>query len=205
MRNRLPLITIDNFFETPTLVRNFALQQEYFKGNRGNWPGLRSNFLDELDIQLFHRFASKLVYHVPGKSSFSLLQTSFQIIDETYGSGWIHTDEDKFNVAGMVYLNPDPTPINSGTTFYDDRDDVNGNDYSKMFMEEVNSDDIEGRRRFEQYREEHRKKWVPSITVQNRFNRCNIFDPRVWHSADNFFGKDMNTARLTLVFFGHAV
>ena len=49
---RLPLTVVDNFFETPTLVRNFALQQEFFKGDRGNWPGIRTKFLDELDINL---------------------------------------------------------------------------------------------------------------------------------------------------------
>jgi hypothetical protein len=204
-RELMPLISIDNFFESPTLVRDFALRQEYFKGDRGNWPGLRSKFIDEIDPDFFHVFASKLIYYIPGRHSFAILQTSFQIIDGTYGSGWIHTDEDKYNVAGMIYLSLNPTPLDSGTTFYDNRIDVNADDYSKMFMEEVNSDDAEGRRKFEQYREDHRKQWVPNARIQNRFNRCNIFDPRTWHSADYFFGETMENSRLTLVFFGEAV
>ena len=60
---RLPLTVVDNFFETPTLVRNFALQQEFFKGDRGNWPGIRTKFLDELDINFFNTFHEHMFYH----------------------------------------------------------------------------------------------------------------------------------------------
>jgi len=200
-----PIITIDNFFETPSLVREFALRQEYFKGDRGNWPGIRTAFLDTINKEFFHVFASKLIPYIPGKYAFRNLECTFQLIDETYGSGWVHDDDDKFNVAGMVYLNPGPVRQGCGTTFYDYRLDVNGEDYSKMFQEEVNSDDIEGRQKYQKYREEHRGKWTPNVVVENRYNRCNIFNSKLWHSADNFFGTDADTTRLTLVFFGHAI
>lgn len=201
----VPIITVDNFFETPTLVREFALNQEYFKGDRGNWPGLRTKFIDELDNQFFHKLCSKLIYYIPGCHSFKVVQASFQLIDESYGCGWVHDDDDKFNVAGMIYLNPGPIPQGSGTTFYDYRLDVNGEDYSKMFQHEVNADNSEERRKYEKYREEHRSKWVPNVTIENRFNRCNIFNSKIWHSANNFFGVDKQSSRLTLVFFGHAI
>ena len=58
---RLPLTVVDNFFETPTLVRNFALQQEFFKGDRGNWPGIRTNFIEDLDIDLFNSIHDKIL------------------------------------------------------------------------------------------------------------------------------------------------
>ena len=38
----LPTMIIDNFYENPELWRDFALDLEFFKGNRGSWPGLRS-------------------------------------------------------------------------------------------------------------------------------------------------------------------
>lgn len=201
----VPITTIDNFFETPTLVREFALQQEYFKGDRGNWPGFRTKFIDELDSTFFHTFCSKLINYVPGCHAFRTMEAGFQLIDESYGSGWVHDDDDKFNVAGLIYLNPGVIQQGCGTTFYDYRLDVNGEDYSHMFNYEVNSDEYADHNKYQKYRDEHRSKWVPNVTVQNRFNRCNIFNSKIWHSADNFFGNSKETSRLTLVFFGHAV
>lgn len=201
----VPLIVIDNFFETPTLVRQFALQQEYFKGDRGNWPGVRTKFIDELDNPFFHTLCSKLIHYIPGANSFSLVQSTFQLIDETYGNGWVHNDDPKFNVAGLVYLNPEISSQNTGTTLYDTRCDVNSEEYTKMFMSEVNSDDTNKRTEFEKYRNDHRSSWTPNAVIENRFNRCILFNSEIWHSADNFFGKDKETARLTLVFFGVAI
>lgn len=202
----IPIITIDNFFETPTLVREFALQQEFFKGDRGNWPGLRTRFIDELDNKFFHTFAAKLMSYLPKQyDTFTHLEAGFQLIDESYGSGWVHDDDDKYNVAGMIYLNPDQTKQGCGTTYYDFSLDANGEEYSRMFEYEVNAENPEDRDKYKKYREEHRSKWVPNVVVENRFNRCNIFNSKVWHSANNFFGKDKNSSRLTLVFFGEAV
>lgn len=201
----IPLIVIDNFFETPTLVRQFALQQEYFKGDRGNWPGVRTKFIDELDNKFFHTLCSKLIHYIPGASSFSVVQSSFQLIDETYGNGWIHNDDPKYNMAGLVYLNPEIISQNTGTTLYDQRCDVNSEKYTEMFMSEVNSEDVTKRTEYEKYRNDHRSSWTPNAVIENRFNRCILFDSKTWHSADNFFGKDKETTRLTLVFFGVAI
>lgn len=202
----IPIITIDDFFETPTLVRDFALKQEFFKGDRGNWPGLRTKFIDELDNKFFHTFAAKLMSFLPKQyTTFTNLEAGFQLIDESYGSGWVHDDDIKYNVAGLVYLNPETIRQGCGTTYYDYSMDVNGETYAKMFRDEVNADDPEERDKYRKYREEHRNKWVPNVVVENRFNRCNIFNSKVWHSANNFFGTTRETSRLTLVFFGHAV
>lgn len=202
---KTPIIVIDEFFETPSLVRSYGLQQEFFKGDRGNWPGLRTEFISEFNKELFHTIASKLMYYLPGKHTFTHLECGFQIIDETYGSGWVHDDDHKFNVAGIIYLNPDNIPDNSGTTFYDHRLDVNGEDYSNMFRSEVNAENVELRNEYKKYRDEHRSKWKPNTIVENRYNRCVMFDSTLWHSADNFFGTDMDNSRLTIVFFGHAI
>ena len=199
----IPYITIDNFFETPTLVRDFALRQEYFKGDRGNWPGIRTEMIDILDHQLFHVMASKLMSYLPKQyTSFTNLESTFQIIDGSWGSGWVHDDDAKYNVAGLIYLTPDP-PRYSGTSFYDFQMDTNGEDYTKMFEEEMN--DSDKRNAHEKYRMDHRSKWTENIVVENRFNRCNIFNSKCWHAANNFFGNSMVTNRLTLVFFGEAV
>ena len=199
---RLPLTVVDNFFETPTLVRNFALQQEFFKGDRGNWPGIRTKFLDELDINFFNTFHDKLLNYIPRNyKGFQHLEATFQLIDETYKRGWVHNDDPKWNVAGIVYLNNDKPKQDCGTTFYDDRDTSNDDDHSKEYSDDVNDNIGQN----EDVRDKVNSRWVPSMLAENRWNRCVISDSTRWHSAGKFFGHNKETSRLTLVFFGRVI
>ena len=54
------------------------------------------------------------------------------------------------------------------------------------------------------HRDKQRSCFTPSINVDNVFNRCVMFDPKTWHSADNFFGTTLDDSRLTLVFYAQA-
>ena len=199
---RLPLTVVDNFFETPTLVRNFALQQEFFKGDRGNWPGIRTKFLDEIDINFFNTFHDKLLNYIPRNyKGFQHLEATFQLIDETYKRGWVHNDDPKWNVAGIVYLNNDKPKQDCGTTFYDDRDTSNDDDHSKEYSDDVNDNIGQN----EDVRNKVNSRWVPSMLAENRWNRCVISDSTRWHSAGRFFGHSKDTSRLTLVFFGRVI
>ena len=199
---RLPLTVVDNFFETPTLVRNFALQQEFFKGDRGNWPGIRTKFLDELDINFFNTFHDKLLNYIPRNyKGFQHLEATFQLIDETYKRGWVHNDDPKWNVAGIIYLNNDKPKQDCGTTFYDDRDTSNDGDHSKEYCDYVNDNIGQN----EDVRDKVNSRWVPSMLAENRWNRCVISDSTRWHSAGRFFGHNKETSRLTLVFFGRVI
>ena len=199
---KLPLTVVDNFFETPTLVRNFALQQEFFKGDRGNWPGVRTNFLDELDINFFNTFHDKLLTYIPRNYvGFQHLEATFQLIDETYKRGWVHNDDPKWNVAGIVYLNNDKPKQDCGTTFYDDRDTSNDKDHSKEYCDDVNNNIGKN----EDIRDKVNSRWVPNMLAENRWNRCVISDSTRWHSAGRFFGHNKETSRLTLVFFGRVI
>jgi hypothetical protein len=128
------------------------------------------------------------------------MQTGFQIIDETWGTGWVHDDDPKLHLAGVIYLNPE-SPIESGTTIYNDQSDFNGEEFSKLFMEDVFSENSTERSKFEKYRIDQRSHFTANTLIGNIYNRCIIFDTRNWHSADNFFGKDKTDARLTQVFF----
>jgi len=198
----IPTVVIDDFFETPELWRYFALNQEFFKGNRGTWPGLRTKMLYDLCPALYNTLEFKLLQHVPF-NSFSKIETTFQIIDETYGKGWVHDDNPEHDVAGVIYLNEHTVP-NSGTTLYSDKFDISGDHYTELFVKDVSTDTPEEREQFNKYREEQRSFFTQTASVDSRWNRCIIFDPRTWHSADNFFGTTKEDARLTLVFFGNA-
>ncbi len=202
-----PVTIIDNFYEDPDLVREFALKQEYYKGERGSWPGLRSSYIDELDQVLFEYLKKKLLLVLKdyGYSNFTELQTTFQIINETYGTGWVHDDDPKLNIAGLIYMSPNPPETGSGTTIYEDNNSFNGEKYADAFMQDVLISTDEQREKFKTLREEQKSQFVPTVTIENVYNRCIIFDTRQWHSADGFFGKDIKDSRLTQVFFARVI
>jgi len=196
-----PTIILDNFFEAPDLVRSWALNQEFFKGERGTWPGLRSELLHNSNLELYNLLIRKIFQAIKeyGVNEMYDMQTGFQLIDKTWGTGWVHDDDPKLHVAGLIYLSPN-APVESGTTLYADNIDFNGDKYSKIFMEDVFSAEEE-RSKFAKYRLEQRSHFSPTIRIGNVYNRCIIFDTRNWHSADNFFGTCKEDTRLTNVFF----
>ena len=196
-----PTIVLDNFFEAPDLVRDWALNQEFFKGERGTWPGLRSELLHTSNLELYNLLIRKIFQAIKeyGVNEMYDMQTGFQLIDKTWGTGWVHDDDPKLHVAGVVYMSPD-APLESGTTLYADNIDFDGEKYTKIFMEDVFSTEEE-RSKFVKYRLEQRSHFTPTIRIGNVYNRCIIFDTRNWHSADNFFGTSKEDTRLTNVFF----
>ena len=54
------------------------------------------------------------------------------------------------------------------------------------------------------YRDKQRANFTSNITVESYWNRAILFDPRTWHSADNFFGNTKETSRLNIVFYAKA-
>jgi hypothetical protein len=199
----IPTIVIDNFYEEPDLWREYALSQEFYKGDRGSWPGLRTKLLHELDQDIFRVTLRKLLMVMSqyGYSEFLELQTGFQMIDSTYGRGWVHDDDPKLNIAGVIYLNKE-APLDSGTTIYKDQNDFNGDKYTEMFMDDVLIASPEDRAKYEKYREEQVAHFQKTITVESVYNRLIIFDTRNWHSAEKFFGNSVESSRLTQVVFG---
>lgn len=196
----VPTRVIDDFFETPSAVRSFALQQEFHKSIDSTFPGERTTYLNILDDHLFTVFAKKLLDNLPGINGFSKLTATFHSIDETYGNGWVHDDEPKYNVVGVVYLNPNPPP-NSGTILYKDQFDPKAGEFLEYFKKDVLFANKEERKQLVEIRNKQRSMFTPTTIVENVFNRCVIYDPRTWHSPDHFFGKNREDARLTLVFF----
>ena len=196
-----PTIIVDDFFELPQLVRAYALSLDYYKGDRGSWPGLRSPMIEELDIELFRTVENKLLQISGLFQHFTHSDMTFQIIAENFGSGWVHDDNESHDLAGIIYLN-DIVVQGSGTVIYNQQGDVNMQKYTDIFHEDVCGDDPD---KFKNHRLEQRSHFKPTVTAESRFNRCVMFDPRQWHSAETFFGKDKNDARMTLVFFCNGV
>lgn len=200
----IPTIVIDDFFESPHTVREFALNQDFFKGDRGTWPGIRTEFLEKLGGDVLEILIFKILKNYPQFQRFEKFESTFQLINENYISGWMHDDAPDLNLAGFVYLSPNP-PINTGTTFYADNDVVLDK-FLPAFMDDVcRPPEDPPRVELQKYKQDQKSSFFPTITVDNVFNRCVIFDPRTWHCADNFFGTTKEDTRLTLVFFARGV
>lgn len=198
----MPTKVIDDFFEIPSVWRHFALQQTYSADPAyATWAGVRTAPLDELDTKLFHSFASKLIVHLAGFSYFKSLKVNFASVDGSFGQGWVHDDEPIWNVAGIIYLNPEPPP-NSGTLFFTKIQDSD-QQFNNIFFEELKAapDD---RKAYQKYKDEQRALYRKNMTVGNVYNRCLLFNPALWHSADNYFGDTLENSRLTITFFGLA-
>jgi len=195
----VPQVIIDDFFETPDTIREWALRQEFFKGeNRGTWPGIRTHLLDDISKELYNTMRYKLLKEYPQFKDFSDIDASFQVITEEWDNGWVHEDNDVHRLAGVVFLTPNP-PQGAGNTVYMEQDDVSADKFQQIFDNDMTLE--ADHRDTKKYRNEQRSLFTPSVRIENRYNRCVAFDPRMWHSADQFFGTTKENGRLTLVFF----
>ena len=199
-RPYFPITAIDDFFPEPELWRYFGLNQEFSPATLETYPGIRSAPLDEISNDLFNKFAARLLQHMPkGTMGFHNLRASFHLTDETYIKGWIHDDDPKLTVSGLVYLSPNPIK-KSGTVFYEDTPGLDpGLEFTEVIERDTLEFDAEQRAKIGNYRDKHRQCYKQNAYVENIFNRCIMFDPRLWHCPDNFFGKTKEEARLTLV------
>lgn len=196
-----PIKVVDDFFESPLLWRAHALRQEFTTDETATWPGLRSQSLDEIDIKAFHSLASKLIKYTHGKTHFSFLKVNYALVDESYTMGWIHNDEPQYNVAGVIFLNPNP-PKGTGLSFYS-RVQESNQDWNAVFFDELKAKP-EDRAGFKKYKEEQRRLFKKTMSVENIYNRCVMFAPQEYHAVDGYFGTDKETSRLAITFFGYA-
>lgn len=208
-QHKFPTMIVDNFFETPTVIREYALSKEFSKNQAGNWPGYRTDPLHVIDREFYFTFANKLFSHfIPISSDFDFtLDAYFQYVDSSFDKGWVHCDTYvKYDFAGVVYLTPDP-PENTGTAIYDVTEKTD--QYNKwdditilkmQYMSETCSQ--EERDKIMPMRDEYNSIFKVQDVCSNKFNRCLIFSASQQHSEQNFFGTTKFDSRLTLPFFG---
>lgn len=119
-------IVIENFYEEPDKVREYALKQEYrydsaaFPGKRSNNSYYPTSIHDTLKTILSPYFSDVRISE--GSSN-----GEFQITNK-HDKSWIHQDElnknCKASIAGVCYLTPN-APLDSGTIFFEKNFDNN--------------------------------------------------------------------------------
>jgi len=181
--NKLNMLVIDNFYENPLAVREFALSQKI--DIIGKFPGKRtlSFSSDELKNELqklIEPYGEIDKMYVPMNNNYDNENEnennsgSFFINTSSTTMPWIHNDE--FNYSAIIYLTPD-APIESGTTI------LKPNDNSLELQHSVFDN----------------TKWKLINKIGNKFNRIIIFDCLQYHIPSNYFGINNIDGRLTQV------
>jgi Family of unknown function (DUF6445) len=201
--NLYPVTIIENFYDSPDTIRNFALAQIYtYCKDVPNieyvYPGARTQDLSILDKVLFDKICTKLVtvFHNAEHDVMRWrITTSFQSVSEEYGQGVIHTDNNTV-FAGVLYLTPD-APLNGGTS---------------LFRKNKNFDEVKYERTLVEIDEQfkagefvmdtsYHSMFDEIVRVNNVYNTLIIYEGRHFHAANQFFGKTLADSRLAQVFF----
>jgi ribosome recycling factor len=168
-------IVIDNFYENPLNVREFALSQKF--DTTGNFPGERTQSLSLNDI--FKKIQGYIYQYSSNNTYIDGYYSAFQYTTSKHQS-WVHIDNNN-EWAGILYLTPD-APVTSGTTFYEFYDKYASQDLMNKYSKDMT-------------------KWKEIDIVGNIFNRLILFNSKRYHMSRDYFGTDVNNGRLFQVFF----
>ena len=204
--NYYPITLINNFYEDPLKIRNFALKQKFtFRHEISNdspvYPGSRTKDLFDLDQNLYHKICEKFasIFHNFAHDQIRWsIATSFQSVTEDYEYGIIHQDTNTV-FAGVLFLTPD-APLNSGTSLFKANNHFNEEKYINALKDNDN--------RFKNKQpidSSYHNMFDEIVTVNNVFNSLIIYEGQHYHAANKFFGNTLETSRLTQVFFVNRV
>ena len=187
------LIVVDNFYEEPDKVREYAMRQEfkanelYHKGNR-----TEKSYIPSWAKAEFGRLLNKEVTAFVGATG--VFQYCVAKDNVVY-----HYDTQEY--AAMVYLTPD-APLQTGTQTYRSK-------HTGLFTAATDADaarlgiskEMIDQKSFNgnNFYDRHNMELVDSVA--NVYNRCVIFNARSLHAATSYFGDRKENARLFHLYF----
>lgn len=188
---QLDLLILDNFYNDPMKIREFALSQAF--DVPGNYPGKRTVPFFTQDVKdLIEQF----IYFQAGKiTAFEEFKetTAFQYTTASDRS-WIHADQTTM-WAGVCYLTPDAPP-SGGTGIFKHRATgysrvprLDDGSYNTEILNEINKDS------------QDMTKWELMDRVANKFNRLVLYRGDLFHVSLDYFGRGMHDGRLFQTFF----
>jgi hypothetical protein len=180
--HKLHLMIVDDFYEDPMAVREFALSQEINIG--GHFPGHRTipfanvdlkNAIQEciksfgeideyIDDSDKYKFSGEDFYNEQYNSAFFLNTVSSDM-------QWIHLDSLHYTAITFLSIN---APIISGTSIFENKKKSYIDGYDKTEFIEIDK-------------------------IGNKFNRTIIFNSHKLHLPNNYFGHNKYDGRLTQV------
>ena len=179
------VLIVDNFYENPDAVRDFALKQDfgenknYFRGRRSVqrflFPGLKERFETLLNAKI-KRWEDMSVNGV-----FQYCTSQDALV--------YHADTQ--NYAGTVYLTPNAPP-SCGTSLYRSRVYPS---VRRFPQQGYSYDQIFPTGHFD------RTKFELVDLIGNVYNRLVMWDAKLLHSASEYFGDQQANSRLFHLFF----
>ena len=198
-----PTLCVDDFYEDPDHIREFALNQKFYKDLKGRWPGMRTEFLHTVDSEFFNYFCVKLfsLYFDLSQTNITWnVETTFQLIPKLHSdknsaknTGWIHTDDGNL-FGGVIYLNPNPNP-DAGTSLYKliKKNDIDSGDTKiNLYKNNIDND-------YDNIISKHNQAFKETVRFNNVYNRLIAFDSTVDHGANSYYSETED--RLIQVFF----
>jgi hypothetical protein len=189
------IIVLDNFYENPYLLRDYALGLKYEPPENHGALGFRCESGRKLldgTKELFEKLLHNTIpdgtnlgeWNYSTNGCFQWCNGSTQIV--------YHCDSQKY--AGIVYLTPD-APINCGTSF------LRHKKYKLRTSEIFSKNDWYYSSL--NYNEPHLDKtsWEIVDSIGNIYNRLVIFDAQYIHAVTEYFGETINNSRLFQLFF----
>jgi Family of unknown function (DUF6445) len=201
--NLYPVTIVENFYENPDAIRNFALKQKFtFCHEIPNvdyvFPGSRTEDLSNLDKALYDKICTKLVsvFHNTEHDYMRWgIITSFQSVSEAYKEGVIHTDHNTI-FAGVLYLTPN-APLDSGTSLFKKNKTFDEKKYQRA-LEDNDEKFKTGKIIMDT---SYHSMFDEIVRVNNVYNTLIIYEGRHFHAANQFFGQSLKDSRLAQVFF----
>ena len=199
---KFPVTIIDNFFEYPDQIVDFANSVEYFD-TEGRYPGKRSKLLgdiapkiqDEVIRNVFSNFMMLT-------NNFNLIiDSTFQKVSPDYGEGWTHRDECIMTI--IVYLNKGAS-LGRGTSILRPTSVVIDSQEKWKRDTRVKHEGLKSKNFTEEYiksKQEANSKFEETMRIENVYNRCLLFNGNEYHRANDFINNDNDEERLTLVSF----
>lgn len=188
-------IVVDNFYENPEEVREFALQSgsfnphlEYHKGQRTEEVWRPEEVKQSLEKLLLRKITNWDKHGANGVFQFCTSEDPIVY----------HVDAQSY--AAVVYLTPDAPP-ECGTTFY--RSKVNGlrEAPTKEIAKELNKTEEHLNAEIFSAGFYDKTKFETVDVIGNVFNRLVVWDARLIHAASEYFGSNMQDSRLFHMFF----
>ena len=189
---------VDNFYQDPHAVRDFALQQTFYPGEGAVGSRTKKQFLSEdLRVAFEGIVGSKIPDHTEDGFGWHDVGINGRFQSCEAGTPSVfHCDSQKW--AAVIYLTPDAPP-QSGTSFFRHRE-------TKIFHNtQIDWEAGEGLKVFNQKTFIDPTPYELVDTVGNVFNRLVVFDGGLIHSGMNYFGWDIASSRLFHVFFFNTV
>lgn len=187
-------VVIDDFYEDPDAIREFALGLEYFPS--GNHKGKRTN--------------TRLILDGTKEAIETAMNRKIKSDGWNYGYNGVfqycvaedplvyHCDSQTY--AAVVFLTPDAPP-EAGTSFYRSRINKLWKSPTEQDMERLGKDENTLIREMFNNSFYDSTRWDLVDKIGNRYNRLAIWDAQLVHAASAYFGDDMYNGRLFHMFF----